>query len=90
LGLIPYFLQQQNIKQKPEKTLEEAPEEIVAEPNSTPMYEVEPPNDVQEDEIQEEEQEPAQVLEEKPDITRVIKPLPEKEKENIEYSISSI
>jgi hypothetical protein len=85
-----YFLQQQNIKQKPEKTLEEAPEEIVAEPNSTPMYEVEPPNDVQEDEIQEEEQEPAQVLEEKTDITRVIKPLPEKEKENIEYSISSI
>lgn len=89
-----YFLQQQNIKQKPDKTLEEAPEEIVAEP-TTPirMDEIEPQtDDVQEDEIQAEEQdtEQAQVLEEKPDITRVIKPLPEKENENIEYSISSI
>jgi len=84
-----YFLQQQNIKQKTEKTLEEAPEP------TTPirMDEIEPlTDDVQEDEIQAEEQEQAQVVEKKPDITTVIKPLPEKEmeKENIEYSLSSI
>ena len=85
-----YFLQQQNIKQKPDKTFEQPKdiiqsEEIIKEPSSTPLDEIEiKPSIVQEVEMQEEKEE----KEEESNVTTVIKPL--LEKENIEYTISSI